>query len=80
MPVAVHVVEMRDRLHVGDDRPGAGECREGSERQKASYDRGARPRNLEIGQQVLSTSPKPREPPQVGMDRSLSSHTESDSC
>lgn len=40
-----------------DDRPGAGECTEGSERQKASYDRGARPRNLEIGQQVLVLLP-----------------------
>jgi len=56
VPVAVHVVEMRDRLQqmtdlVQEKAQKAQQC------QKSSYDRGARPRDLELEQQVLVLLP-----------------------
>ena len=56
VPVAAHVVEMRDRLQQMTDLVQEN-AQKAQQRQKASYDRGARPRDLEIGQQVLVLLP-----------------------
>ena len=56
VPVAVHVVEMRDRLQQMADLVQEN-AQKAQQRQKSSYDRGARPRDLELGQQVLVLLP-----------------------